>query len=403
MIDSNRIARAGFWRAMLLLMAIASAARGGEPLVHHPDRDPVIGVNLWSVYAGPMGIPAWQQQVRRIHAMGFGGLTILPQLFVDLRTGEVSPDDPTPNPTFGGMTDQELTAAVQEAKSLGLLVTVSPTLEAANRSIFRGFIAFNDEPARDDNGLDLPQIEDRFWTSYTAQIVRLARVAQLAGADRFNIGAELGALDTDRRNQPRWQALIASADAVFQGELGYTTTHWTFDRPETARMIWADPRIDYIGLSAYFPLASAEESFRSHEIGREAFVQIVQRNFAQALDRRILKLAEQTGKNVVLSEVGITPFDGAASAPWNWQQGDAARYDPDEAEWALEGVLRALAGRKGRISAVHLWTWGWPGGFAGERFYISDNLEDLPSTALDESKMAPANRLLRAYLKSQAR
>jgi len=382
----------------VLLVLVLTTLAAAQPLRHDPSRDPVIGVNIWSVYAGGAGVAAWEEQIERIHRMGFGAVTILPQFFVNLATGEVSRQDPTPRPTYGGMSDTELTAAIAKAKSLGLIVTVSPTLEPANRTLFRGEIAFNDSPPKEHNGVDTPDAEARFWSSYTAQIAHFAALAQAAGADRLNIGAELGTLDTDPRNARLWKILIETADEHFTGQLGYTTVHWTFDSPATRAMIYADPKIDYISLSSYFALATEAQAAASGGPGDVEFVRIVQENFTRALKDRILPAAAALKKPVILNEIGITPFDGAAAQPWDWTLGDRAKYDPAEARNVLEGIFRAIADRNEQIVTANLWIWGWPGGFASERFYINDNPADLPDTPFDESQMSLSNEFIKAYL-----
>lgn len=390
--------------SIVVLLMLLPAAALAETQVRHDDRvDPMIGVNIWSVHSKPIGEGAWSQEMVAIRAHGFGGVTVLPQSFVNLQTGEVTATDPTPKARFGGISDNELAVTIRRAKTLGMTVTVSPTIEPANRTVFRGEIAFNDprpdEPEskrRDDNGVDSAENEARFWHTYTARIVRLAVISQEAGADRFNIGAELPWLDTDPRNADHWKTLIDAVDAAFNGQIGYTTVHWTFDRDATVRMIWSDPRIDYISISSYFAVATQDECARS---GTPDFVELVRRNFAKQLDERVLPVARKLNKKVILNEVGFTPFDGTAAAPWDWTLGDRATYDPVEARECFEGVFRALAGRREQIEAVHLWCWGWRGGFAGERFYIHPTVTDLPHTPnFDESQMRPANDFIRQYL-----
>lgn len=397
--------RSRFFVSSCLTFAVAACALA-QPIRHRPDRDPVIGVNIWSVHARPQGEGAWSTQMNAIRAHGFGGVTILPQSFVDLQTGAVTPQDPTPQPRFGGMTDAELAVAIRRAKALGMTVTVSPTIEPANRTLFRGEISFNDPPPdepntgkRADNGVDTPENHARFWQTYQARIVQLAAIAQAEGADRFNIGAELPWLDTDPRNAEHWARLIDAADAVFLGRLGYTTVHWTFDRDATVRMIWSNPKIDYISISSYFAVATPEQCARSGAEGDPAFVGLVAENFSKQLEDRVLPVAKRLGKRVILNEVGFTPYEGTGAAPWDWTLGERAPYDGIEARNALEGVFRAVAGRGEHIEAVHLWCWGWPGGFAGERFYIHPLPVDLPQTPnFDESHTRPMNLLIREYL-----
>lgn len=395
-------------RPILSLIVVAAVCAGsrGQPLKHDDVRDPTIGISIWSVHARPRGVPAWQREIDSIAGMGFGGVTILPQFFVDLRTGQVTLNDPTPNPKFGGMTDWELSAAIRRGKSLGLVVTVSPTLEAANRAVFRGHIAFNDprpdvpdSRANPDNGEDSPAAEQLFWASYTRHIAHLARISQEAGADRFNIGAELAALDSDPRNARHWAQLIDAADQQFRGELGYTSVHWNVDHPAAIADIWANPKIDYISCSAYFDLATREQAARSGEPGDKAFVAIVRESFAQALETRVLPTARKLKKKVVLNEIGVTPYDGATVNPWDWTHGDRAAYDPAEARNAFEGIFRALAGRRDEIAAANLWVWGWEGGFPGERFYIRDPIVDLPHTPFDETQMRLSVEWIKQYLR----
>lgn len=389
---------------VIAVLACITQAFAAEPLRRDPARDPVIGINIWHVHAQPAGVDVVVNQIERMHRMGFAAVTILPAAFVNLQTGEVTPNDPTPNARFGGFTDAELSAAIRRAKELGMFVTVSITLEAADRKIFRGHIAFNDPlpgltDQKPDNGVDSPENEARFWAGYIEQINRFAAIAQSAGADRINVGAEMQALDTDDRNAAHWGKLIDAADEIFKGEIGYTAVHSTFDSPQTCAMIWANPKIDYISLSAYFDLATKEQSANSGAPGDSQFANIVRDNLSRAIEEHVLPTAKKFNKKATLNEIGVIPFDGTTAQPWNWEIGDRAPNDPAEARNAFEGIFRAVAGRKETISNVNLWVWGWPGGFVGERFYINDDPVDWPATTnFDESQMKQSVEFIREYL-----
>ena len=162
----------------------------------------------------------------------------------------------------------------------------------------------------------------RWFESYEAYVLPYARDAQAAGADMFCVGREMDS--TVVRREADWRALVARIRAEFHGPLTYSAN---FD---TWQGIGFWDALDFIGVSAYFPLSDRPSpSLAELEAG---------------WDRALAPLEQASrrfGRPVLLTEAGFPSIPTAAKAPWREERvagrrvapgpllrGDAARARP---------------------------------------------------------------------------
>ena len=88
----------------------------------------------------------------------------------------------------------------------------------------------------------------RWFESYAAYVLPYARDAQAAGADMFCVGREMDS--TVVKREADWRALVSRIRAEFAGPLTYSAN---FDSWQGIGF-W--DALDFIGVSAYFPLSS---------------------------------------------------------------------------------------------------------------------------------------------------
>ncbi|MFL6110271.1 MAG: glycoside hydrolase family 113, partial [Catenulispora sp.] len=131
-------------------------------------------------------------------------------------------------------TDAQVTAVIAAAHAAGLAVEVNPILWAQGTYIWRG-------------ALD-PQDIDGFWASYSAMILRYAKLAQSDGAELFTIGSEYSHLE---RYAGRWRSLAAAVRQVYSGKLTYMAVTYQVAKVRFWRSV------DYIGTSPYYALSDA--------------------------------------------------------------------------------------------------------------------------------------------------
>jgi len=225
-----------------------------------------------------------------------------------------------------------LARPLSAARERGLALLVKPHL-AYWRSPFawRGDITFAE-----------PEARARFWRTYSAWIVALARSTR--GADAFCVGTELDRMLAD---EAEWRALVARVRAVTDARLTYAA-NW--DRYGEVRF-W--DALDAIGVQAYFPLV--EGVVEGEETGEAA----LRAGWSRVLSP-LRELSERTGKPVVFTELGYSDSPAAALRPWE----DPPRGGPRAPELqarCLATALRVLAEEREWLRGAFLWKW-----FVGE-------------------------------------
>ena len=186
-----------------------------------------------------------------------------------------------------GETDAGLVATAKAARALGIKTLLKPHLWVRHGE-WQGEIAMATE-------------EDwaKWFASYEAFILHYARLAEANGFEALAVGTELA--KASGRTQD-WKRLIAQVRALYHGKLTYAA-NWNEEAERIA--FWGD--LDFIGVQAYYPLATVD---RPDEKAIEA---------AWApIAARLEALGRRTGKPVVFTEVGFKSHTGSLKEPWVW-------------------------------------------------------------------------------------
>jgi len=316
---------------------------------YQPGLDPLPGFNLvswWNFEA--QGASKWEAAVDDLFAHDFRAVSLIPVRYVDLATGAIS----------GGQKAPEIAhvaAGMARAKSLGMTVTVNPMVEPENFSRWRGEMQFDGAVA------------DRFFQEYQDYLVAVARAAAAAGADRMTVGSELKGLTAS--HQDHWTDVLEAVAAVFPGSLGYAANWDEYTNVNLTEAIWENPHIDFIGVDLYPPLATIAQADASGEYPDAAFIEIVQANWERALhDLRDFAAARKSGRGmpVVLTEVGVTPYNRGSTEPWSnrFLQAESA-----EQANVFDALLRAADETGGWLPEFYAWHWPMDGA-AGSKFLI---------------------------------
>jgi hypothetical protein len=250
---------------------------------------------------------------------------------------------------------RNLEAIVKNAHEAGLAVMLKPHLEMRGyeptpeeRRVLRGA----DEGARrkliaelesrggaetgDHNRIEMETDADwRQWLgNYERYLLPYAKAARATGADAFCVGREL---DTSViRRESDWRRIIARVREVFPGPLTYSAN---FD---TWRAVGFWDALDFIGVSAYFPLSDRPDPSLDD----------LAAGWGLALGP-LEEASRRYGRPVLFTEVGYPSVPEAARAPWR-----EARMPADV--WlqarCYDATLRALAQRPW-IAGAFFWLW----------------------------------------------
>jgi hypothetical protein len=294
---------------------------------------------------------AGEASFRRLASLGVTWVSI--HTWDPLQRGLDQPVFAAPDRHFGF---RDLGALVRSAHAAGLRVMVKPHLEMRGyepteeeRRIFRG----PDGEARralvarvearmgqgehlQHNRIAMRSEADwrRWFQSYEGYVRPYAREAQAAGADLFCVGREMDS--TVVRREADWRALVARIRSDFHGPLTYSAN---FD---TWQGIGFWDALDFIGVSAYFPLSDRPSpSLAELEAG---------------WDRALAPLEQASrrfGRPVLLTEAGFPSIPTAAKAPWREER---VRADVWLQARCYEATLRALA-RRPWIEGAYFWLW----------------------------------------------
>lgn len=218
------------------------------------------------------------------------------------------------------MNDDELRAAIRTTHDIGLSVLIKPHVWVPGS--WAGAVAMKSE-----------QAWANWFANYRHEVLRIAHIADEEKADALVIGTELDG--TVQR--PEWDGLIVDARGIYSGRLLYVA-----HSVEEAEKVpfWA--KLDNVGVSLYPPLGT--------DCDRDGWG-VMMRDVADRLDT----LAAQTGKSVIVGEVGLRSARGAAEKPWESPEERAARPDPAIQAEVLSDWLSIL--NRPAISGVLVWRW----------------------------------------------
>jgi hypothetical protein len=218
------------------------------------------------------------------------------------------------------MTDAELRAAIRDAHEVGLAVLVKPHIWVPES--WAGAVTMTSEQAWQE-----------WFEDYRRELDRIARIAEAEKAETLAIGTELMA--TTQR--PEWNDLIATARAAYSGRLLYVAHN-----VEEAEAVPFWDRLDAIGVTLYPPLGAGDD-----RAGR--------RSAMRAVAERLNALAAQTGKVIVVGEVGLRSAEGAAAKPWESAEERTSAPDPALQAAVIADWLSTLD--RPAIRGILIWRW----------------------------------------------
>jgi hypothetical protein len=217
--------------------------------------------------------------------------------------------------------DDRLRAVTRQAHQLGMSVLMKPHI----------WLRPPDWPGSIDHTSGREW--DLWFTSYRDFILHYARLSAELKIESLSIGNEL--VIASKREQ-QWRRIIADVRRVYHGRLTYgANVTEVFDVP-----FW--DALDFIGVSAYFPLGDARAP------DREALL----RGW-QPIAARLGQLAARTRRRIVFTEVGYRSADYATARPWEHRGGSLNLGLQKD---AFEALFRALWPQSW-FAGVYVWKW----------------------------------------------
>lgn len=241
--------------------------------------------------------------ITRIRSLGSTHLMLLSTAYQDSRGSSTVGADSSLTPTLSSLRD-----AAAAAASEGLLLAVKPHVDI-----------------RDGTGRSLIDPEDptRWFESYREFLLPLAELAESVGAVQFVIGTELaGTLE----HEAEWSRTISMVRTRFTGAITYAAS-W-----DEAALVPFWDEVDLVGIDAYFPITVRRDAGRFEILS----------GWQLWLDR-LEHLHRQTGKPVLLTEIGYRSVDGAGTAPYDFQSvGPVDAPEQADLYWGATEAFGAL-------------------------------------------------------------
>jgi len=234
-------------------------------------------------------------------------------------------------PGWNTPTDASLISGIQYIHSLGMKVNLKIHVESYDQQ-WRANINPSDRNA--------------WFGTYGAILNKYATMGAQNGVEEITVGTELinmSANDANPTNTQNWNNLIGSVRSIFHGSLTYGANWggpgWTDEKNRIT--FWSS--LDYIGISAYFPLSTGTKTADAYKAIWDGI------NTGD-----IANLQRRWNKPILFTEVGYRSMDWAQYEPFNFSAGGS--YDPTN-QAALYEALFSYWNSYDYMQGVMLWDW----------------------------------------------
>jgi len=133
--------------------------------------------------------------------------------------------------------------------------------------------------------------------SYAEYILFMAKIAEEHTVELFCFGTELKIAIQERT--PYWRSLIQEIRKIYSGKLTYSSNWDSYEEVP----FWDD--IDFIGISAYFPLVDTKTPQQEE----------LQRRWSP-VRKKLKKFSKRNNKQILFTEFGYMSLDGCAYKAW---------------------------------------------------------------------------------------
>jgi hypothetical protein len=235
------------------------------------------------------------------------------------------------HPGWNTPTDQSLIDGINYAHSIGLNVKLKPHMETYG-SDWRANIN--------------PTNRNAWFAAYGNMLNHYGRIAESHGVSDFVIGTELINMATSTSNPgntSEWINLINNVRSVYGGKLTYSANwgggFWNDEKNHID--FW--PQLDYMGISAYWPLNTPTND-----------VDALRNEWSRIDQSELSPLMQRIGMPMVFTEVGYRSMDNARHIPWSWWDNNATNLT--EQANLYEALISYWSGIA-NFNGMSLWGW----------------------------------------------
>lgn len=220
--------------------------------------------------------------------------------------------------------DMEVIKIIEEAHKLGFKVCLKPMINSKDH-LWRAKITFPDEG----------DYWARWFYSYTGFLKHYAEIADQTVCEMYCVGCEM--VGTEHR-EAEWREAIGSVRHIYDGPLIYNANHG-----KEEGINWWDA-VDYLGTSAYYPVAATGGASEEEMISNWERIKI-----------RIRGLYDKYKKPIVFMEIGCRSARGCASMPWDFEHTELP-HDEDEQARFYSSCMKVFA-HEPWFSGFFWWDW----------------------------------------------
>jgi hypothetical protein len=235
-------------------------------------------------------------------------------------------------PGISTATVENFTYGVHFARQLGFHVFVSPLVNVNGPNSWVGSVHFGTY-----------EEEQQWFENYWKIIKPYVKAAQQEGVEQLAIGTEEELLQTNARDEPLWNHLIANIRTVFSGTLTYDMNWSGLGTKPPAWML--NPELKMIGVSGYLSLVDTPTHVDPAQVA-----DLWKQKAQPQLDNFISML----GKPIFLSEVGFRNTPDALYQVWNPKS--TGPVDTEEQAAACDAVLVNIMANPQILGSFF---WGW--------------------------------------------
>jgi len=223
------------------------------------------------------------------------------------------------------MTPERVRKTIRDAHAAGLQVFLNPHI----------WVGLYGSPGEWRGDVEMKSDEDwrKWFKSYREFILFFARMAEEEGVELFSVGSEMRRATEMRPYE--WRLLIREVRGVYHGPCTYAA-NWSeeFDRIP----FW--DLLEYVGISAYFPVGSGT----------------LEERIAAASEVRdgLARFSRAWNKPIFFAELGFRSAARAGEAPSEWKTG--AAVDLEEQRLCYEAMLPVMWNEPW-FSGVYCWQW----------------------------------------------
>jgi len=229
--------------------------------------------------------------------------------------------------------------SIRLAKEAGLKIMLKPQIWMHGTWI--GELSF-------DNESDWESWEN----SYSEYILQMAKISEENNVEIFCFGTEFKKAIQKRTNY--WKSLIQEIRKVYSGKLTYSSNWDSYEDVP----FWDD--LDYIGISAYFPLVDTKTPNHNE----------LQRRW-NPVRKKLSKFSKRNQKQILFTEFGYMSLDGCAYKAWELEKRVSQTEINELAQAnALDALFQAFF-EEDYWAGGFLWKW-FPNGQGHEGYPAKD-------------------------------